>query len=269
MNLNIIQSKDNPIIIEIKKLKEKKYRNIENKFIVEGFRFVSEALQSEFQVAIVIVCEDQGSRYKKFEIEHMLQLDTKVYYIKKQLFNVLCSTESPQGILAVVTNKQSKLNYNNGFYILVDGVQDPGNLGTLIRTADAAGALGVILLRGTVDAFNEKTLRATMGSIFHLPVVEFKDLEGLQSLVTSGFRLIVSSLEGENNFYDQNLQGKIIIVVGNEGNGVSKEIENLADSKVKIPMPGSAESLNVAIAGSIMMFEYVRQNHKRIDNKAL
>ena len=258
--MNIIQSKDNPIIIEIKKLKEKKYRTLENKFIVEGFRFVSEALQSEFEVCIVMVSENQTERYKKFTIEEMLQSNTKVYYIKEQLFNTICSTESPQGILAVVINKQTKLEDAYGFYVLVDGVQDPGNLGTLVRTADAAGALGVILLKGTVDVFNEKTLRSTMGSIFHLPVVEFKDLEELQNLMTSGFRLIVSSLEGKKNFYDESLLGKIIIAVGNEGNGVSKEIYALADSKVKIPMPGNAESLNVAIAGSIMMFEYVRQN---------
>lgn len=260
MNLNIIQSKDNPIIIEVKKLKEKKYRNSQKKFIVEGFRFVSEALQSKFQVSVLMVSENQRSRYEKFKIEELLQRDTKVYYIKEGVFNTLCSTESPQGILAVVTNKQAKLADAYGFYVLVDGVQDPGNLGTLVRTADAAGALGVILLKGTVDAFNEKTLRSTMGSIFHLPVVEFKDLDELQNLITSGFRLIVSSLEGEKNFYDENLLGKIIIAVGNEGNGVSRTVHDLADSKVKIPMPGNAESLNVAIAGSIMMYEYVRQN---------
>jgi TrmH family RNA methyltransferase len=258
--LNLIQSKDNPIISEIKKLKEKKYRTLENKFIVEGFRFVSEALQSKFQVSILVVSENQRSRYEKFKIEELLQSDTKVYYIKEGIFNTLCSTDTPQGILAVVTNKQAELTYVNGFYVLVDGIQDPGNLGTLIRTADAAGALGVILLKGTVDVFNEKTLRATMGSIFHLPVVEFKHLEELKTLMTFGFRLIVSSLQGEKNFYDENLLGKIIIAVGNEGNGVSDVICDLADSKVKIPMPGNAESLNVAIAGSIMMFEYVRQN---------
>jgi len=258
--LNSIQSKDNPIILEIKKLKEKKFRILEKKFIVEGFRFVSEALQSEFQVPIVIVSENQKLRYEKFQIENILQNGTKVYYIKEQLFNIICSTETPQGIMAVVNNKQTQITMEKGFYVLVDGIQDPGNLGTLIRTADASGALGVILRKGTVDVFNEKTLRSTMGSIFHLPIVEFEDLEELKKLMISGFRLIVSSLEGKNNFYDENLQGKIIIVVGNEGSGVSKEIQELADSKVKIPMPGKAESLNVAVAASIMMFEYVRQN---------
>lgn len=258
--MNLIQSKDNPIILEIKKLKEKKYRSLENKFIIEGFRFVSEALQSDFQVPIVIVSENQRPRYEKFKIEEMLQKDTKVYYIKEGLFNILCSTETPQGVLAVVINKEDKLKDAHGFYLLVDGVQDPGNLGTLVRTADAAGALGVILLKGTVDVFNEKTLRSTMGSIFHLPIVEFKDLDELRNLMTFGFKLIVSSLGGEKNFYDEKLLGKIIIAVGNEGSGISKDIEDLADSKVKIPMPGHAESLNVAIAGSIMMYEYVRQN---------
>ena len=260
MNLNLIQSKDNPIVIEVKRLKEKKYRIMEKRFIVEGFRFVTEALQSEFQVSTVIVSESQLERYNKFEIEAKLQKDTKVFYIKEQLFNSLSATETPQGILAVVVNKQMELVDSQGFYVLVDGVQDPGNLGTIIRTADAASALGVILLKGTVDAYNEKTLRSTMGSIFHLPIVEAKDLEVLDNLKSAGFKLIVSSLEGKNNFYDEDLQGKVIIAVGNEGNGITKEIQDLAESKVKIPMPGKAESLNVAIASSIMMYEYVRQN---------
>ncbi len=260
--MNIIQSKDNTIVAGIKKLKERKYRNIEQKFIVEGFRFVSEALESKFKVPMIFVSENQQERFDKFEISDKLQEKTKVYWIEDKLFKTLCSTETPQGIAAVVENRTVNLSTEDGLYVLVDGVQDPGNLGTIIRTADAAGALGVILLKGTVDVYNDKTLRSTMGSIFHLPILELKDFQTLEKIISSGFKLIVSSLEGENSFYNENLKGKVIIAVGNEGNGVSDEILSRAATKVKIPMPGNAESLNVAIASSIMMFEYVRQNEK-------
>ena len=145
--------------------------------------------------------------------------------------------------------------------MLADKIQDPGNMGTIIRTAHAAGALGVILTKGTVDIYNEKTLRATMGSIFKIPVIYDNDLSLVQKLRDSGFKLVTSSLDTDKNFYDIDLREKIIISVGNEGNGISDEIYDLCDLKVKIPMPGGAESLNVAVAASIMMYEVVRQKN--------
>ena len=147
------------------------------------------------------------------------------------------------------------------FYLLCDKVQDPGNLGTIIRTAHAAGVDGIILTKGTVDVYNEKTIRSTMGSLFHIPVVyDDGDLSIVRALINKGFSLLSTSLEGDKNFFEEDLTGNLIISVGNEGNGVSKEVYELSDKKVKIPMPGGAESLNVAIASSIILYEKVRQN---------
>jgi len=194
-------------------------------------------------------------------VKNKLQANTKVYSITDSLFKSICDTENPQGIIAVVKNKPVEIKYDHGFYMLADKVQDPGNMGTIIRTAHAAGALGVIITKGTVDIYNEKTLRSTMGSIFKIPVIEDKDLSLVQKLRNGGFKLVTSSLDTDKNFYDIDLKEKVIISVGNEGNGISDEVYELSDLKIKIPMPGGAESLNAAVAASIMMYEVVRQKN--------
>ena len=254
--MEVIRSRDNKTIKEIKKLHEKKYRNLNKKFIVEGQRFVKEALESDFEIEYVIIDENMQDKLNDLDIEN-----ERLLIVSETVFKDVCDTKMPQGILAIVKNKQVVAEVCAGFYVLLDKVQDPGNMGTIIRTANAAGANGVILTKGTVDVYNEKTLRSTMGSIFKIPVIIDENLEFVSELKSSGFKLICSSLDTDKNFYGVNLSGKVIIAVGNEGNGISDEIYNISDEKVKIPMPGSAESLNVGIAAGIMMFEVVRQKN--------
>ncbi len=197
--------------------------------------------------------------YKKYNINN----DIETYVVNYSVLKSIGNTENPQGIVSVINYfKKEKLDLQNGFYILVDKVQDPGNMGTIIRTAHAAGALGVITTKGTVDIYNEKTLRSTMGSIFYIPIIEDENLEVVKSLQKKGFKLLVSSLDTNSNFYDVNMENNIIIAVGNEGNGISEVLNTLSDIKAKIPMPGAAESLNVAVACSIMTFERIRQINK-------
>ena len=197
--------------------------------------------------------------YKKYNINN----DIETYVVNYSVLKSISNTENPQGIVAVINYfRTEKLNLQNGFYILVDKVQDPGNMGNIIRTAHAAGALGIITTKGTVDIYNEKTLRSTMGSIFYISIVEDENLEAVKSLQKKGFKLLVSSLDTNNNFYDVNMKDNMIIAVGNEGNGISEDLNSLSDVKVKIPMPGEAESLNVAVACSIMTFERIRQINK-------
>lgn len=257
--MEYIQSKDNLLIKDIKKLKEKRYRISSNMFLVEGFRFVQEALESDFEVVNIFISARGEFKYESSSVKNKLQRDTKVYSISDSLFKDICDTEHPQGIIATVKSKPVEIKYDHGFYLLADKIQDPGNMGTIIRTAHAAGALGVIITKGTVDIYNEKTLRATMGSIFKIPVIYDSDLSLIQKLRDSGFKLVASSLDCDKNFYDIDLKEKVIISVGNEGNGISNEVYELCDLKIKIPMPGGAESLNVAVAASIMMYEVVRQ----------
>ncbi|MCM8711972.1 RNA methyltransferase [Clostridium sp. SYSU_GA19001] len=257
--MDIIQSKDNNIIKEVKKLKEKKHRIEKKQFLIEGFRFVEEALKSKFEVPMIFLSEGALKQWKDFNIEEKLQAKTKTFMVNDTIFKQLSATETPQGIAAVVNNRSLKMVDKEGFYILVDKLQDPGNLGTIIRSAHAAGALGILLTKGTVDVYNEKTLRSTMGSIFNVPIFEDSNLSKIKELKSKGFKLVVSSLDEAQNFYEVNLTEKVVIAVGNEGAGVSKEVYELEDVKVKIPMPGEAESLNAAVAASIMMFEIVRQ----------
>ncbi|NMM64043.1 RNA methyltransferase [Clostridium sp. P21] len=258
--MDIIKSKDNSLVKEVRKLKEKKYRNKSNKFLVEGFRFVLEALKSEFSVTMLFVSENSEDKWQNFNISNKIQTNTKVYWVTEQILKLLSDTETPQGIIGVVDNRELDVENKDGFYVLVDKVQDPGNMGTIIRTAHASKALGIILTKGTVDIYNEKTLRSTMGSIFHVPIIQDNDLDKVKFLRENGFKLVASSLDTDKNFYDADLKEKVIIAVGNEGNGISDELYNMADIKVKIPMPGGAESLNVSVAAGIMMFEIIRQN---------
>lgn len=257
--MELIQSKDNIIIKEAKKLKEKRYRSLNSKFLVEGFRFTEEALKSSFNVSEIFINENSLNKWKEYNLESLLKNYTKVYIAKDTAFKQLSETENPQGIIAVVDKIKISEVKKEGIYLLADKIQDPGNLGTIIRSAHAAGALGVIVTKGTVDIYNEKTLRSTMGSIFNIPVIEDENLGFTKELKVNGFKLIVSSLEDSVDFYNVDLNENLIIAVGNEGSGISEEIYSIGDIKVKIPMPGGAESLNAAVAASVMLFEAVRQ----------
>ncbi len=231
----VIESKDNTLFKYTKKLKERKYRTKENKYIIEGFRLVQEAFKAKCNIDYIIVNKYGKDKLNDYLYEYMDSI--KIYEMKNELFSQLSSTENTQGIVAVANINNSISNIDGDFYLLCDKVQDPGNLGTIIRTAHAAGVNAIILTKGTVDIYNDKTIRSTMGSIFYIPIIYDNDLSILKGLKERG-----------------------ILSVGNEGNGISKEIFSIADKKVKIPMPGGAESLNVGVATSIILFERVRQS---------
>lgn len=256
-----IESKDNNLFKETKKLKERKGRNKSSKYLIEGFRLIEEALKASLNIEYIFVSDKCEENKLKEYLGKYLTGNIKLYGLKDNLLRELCATEEPQGVVAVTKMNDIDLSKEGSFYILCDKVQDPGNLGTIIRTAHAAGVDGVILTKGTVDIYNEKTIRSTMGSMFHIPIIlDDNDLTITKSLINKGFSLLATSLEGDKDFFKEDLRGNIIISVGNEGNGVSDEVYALSDKKVKIPMPGGAESLNVAIATSIVIYEKVRQN---------
>ena len=143
--------------------------------------------------------------------------------------------------------------------VLCDSVRDPGNLGTIIRTADSVGLNQILISKGTTDPYNSKVIRSTMGAIFRVKIVEWEDLkQTLKRLQENNFKVMVTDLGTDKSIYDIKLQ-KNVIVIGNEANGVSKEIQDLADQRVKIPMLGKTESLNASVAASIMIYEYVRE----------
>lgn len=155
--------------------------------------------------------------------------------------------------------KKRKIDKNADYIMALDDVQDPGNIGTIIRTLDSANIKQLIVSKGTVDAYSPKVVRSTMGAIFRIQIIEVENLlETLKSLKQNGFELVSTSLQTDKNIYDIDYNKKIVII-GNEANGVSKEIQDISSYKVKIPMLGKTESLNASVAASIMIYEYVRE----------
>ncbi|MGL5152347.1 MAG: TrmH family RNA methyltransferase [Clostridium sp.] len=255
-----IESSKNTIFKENKKLKDRKGRNKAKKFIIEGIRLVEEGFKANISFDHLMITDEGEKRLEEYN-SPFISKDIKTYKISNELFLELCETETPQGVLAIANMENSILKRDGEFYILCDKVQDPGNLGTIIRTAHAVGVDGIILTKGSVDIYNEKVLRSTMGSIFYVPVVyDDEEFSLIKDLKNSGYSILATSLEGDKNFFEENLKGKLVVTVGNEGNGVSDEVYALSDKKVKIPMPGGAESLNVAIATSVVLYEKLRQN---------
>ena len=256
--MQIITSKDNDLVKDIKKLKEKKYRDLLNKYIIEGVKLIEEAIKEKVDIEHVVICEDcmeEGIFDKKLMYE-IAKLDC--VYVNSKVFSGLTDVMNPQGILAVVkkSNKEPKINYDEDIIIVLDGIQDPGNLGTILRTVDSANLKQIIVSSETADAFNSKVVRSTMGAIFRVNVIKSQDLvKDLANMKAHGFEVVVTSLNTNNVIYDIDYTKKVI-VIGNEANGVSKEVQEIADNKVKIPMIGKTESLNASVATGIMIYEY-------------
>lgn len=247
----IITSKDNEIIKNIKKLKEKKYRL--DSYIVEGIKMVKEAISENQEIALIAIRED-------FKIDFDTK-NTKIVTISNKIFNDISDVKTPQGILAVIKKNQNNQIETNQEYILVlDSLQDPGNMGTIIRTADSANINQIIINKTTVDPYSPKVIRSTMGAIYRTNIIEVEDLKTtLKEMKSKGFQIITTDLKATQSIYDINYNNKTVVVIGNEANGVSQEILQTADKKVIIPMLGKTESLNASIAASIMIYEYVRQ----------
>ena len=253
----VISSKNNEIIKNIKKLKDKKYR--ENKFIVEGERIVEEAIQENVEISVIVIEE---SFYNNIEKQDLIKKATKynTLIVTDKVFLDISDVKTPQGILAVINKNENKeIDKNTPYIMALDNLQDPGNIGTIIRTLDSANIKQLIVSKGSVDAYSPKVVRSTMGAIFRVNVIEVENLvETMQNLKNSGFEVVSTSLETDKSIYDISYNKKVVII-GNEANGVSKEILEMSDYKVKIPMLGKTESLNASVAASIMIYEYVRE----------
>jgi len=264
--LHTISSKDNKLIKIIKSLHQKKYRESEGKYFIEGIKIISEAIKQNIPLEEVIVCTEILNKVRGGEEvqETLGKLGLSINYVPKNIFNDICSTETPQGVLAVIAKKENDSNNMlikpNGFYIVLDGIKDPGNLGTIIRTADAAGADGVILSQGCTDVYSPKTLRATMGSIFRTDIYENVNLEEvLTKLKKIGIRVLVSSVEAERYYFDEDFGNGTALIIGSEAHGVRTIVQNLADCLIKIPMNEKIDSLNASVAAGILIYEKFRR----------
>lgn len=258
-----IESANNKKIKQIRKLHKKKYRKKLGKFLIEGIRFIDLALDQNADITGIFYSENfKASSSEEKLLEKAIKKKVDIYEVKDDIFKNLAFTDSPQGIIAIVNKNIKSINYadENSTVLIVDRVQDPGNLGTILRTADAAGFSGVILSKGTVDLYNDKVLRSTMGSIFNLSIETDCDLpQKMNNLQTSGYTVYATDLSTTVYYDEIEYSSKSAIIIGNEANGISDDLLHQSNYKTKIPILGSAESLNAAIAAGIIMYEIVRQ----------
>lgn len=259
--MQIISSKDNEVIKSIKKLKDKKYRDVEKSFIIEGIKLLKESIQEKAKINKIVVCEEC---VEDGTIDQKLLYEIAKYdcvYVTEKVFESITDVNNPQGILAVVEKEDSQeaINYEEDIIVILDGIQDPGNLGTILRTIDSANLTQIIVSKETADAYNPKVVRSTMGAIFRVNIVVADDLEEMiKTIKKHKYKVMVTSLEDSKSIYEVEYTKKAI-VIGNEANGVSEEVMQLADEKIKIPMLGKTESLNASVATSIIVYEYVRK----------
>lgn len=241
-----------------KKSKERKNQDV---FVVEGTKMFTELPKD--RLVQVYVSE---SFFNKKENKKLIQ-NIKYEILDDRVFEAAADTKTPQGILCVVKqfhySIEDILKIKNPNLLILEDLQDPGNLGTIMRTGEGAGISGIIMSKNTVDLYNPKTIRSTMGSIYRVPFVYVEDLkETIRAVKEAGITIYAAHLRGENYYDEFDYTKATAFMIGNEGNGLSEEIANSADNYLKIPMEGKVESLNAAVASSILMYESYRQRRK-------
>lgn len=257
--VDVIRTTKNKTYKFLKSLQTKKARTENGCFTVEGIKSVSDAVLSGCRIRLAVLSE---SLYTSGEFE--VHAGLKFIVVDDNIFGGLCDTKTPQGVLAVIETEQ-----HDGFrcdpdklYIYCDNISDPGNLGTIIRTADAAGLGGVLLSPGCTDLYSPKTVRASMGSFFNISVIPAVSYDALVRIKEHGFSLYAGALQNDSSDYrTPDYTKPAIIIIGNEANGVSEEILEISEHII-IPIYGSAESLNAAVAGAIIMYEAAGQRRK-------
>lgn len=250
----LITSKDNKYVKEVISLKNKKYRNKLNLFLMEGTDFL-ESLSEDFTIKYFLISQSfYNNNENKFSNSTFVVLD--------EIFNKCADTVNSKGVICVLEKKEYELKYKENMKIIIcDNVQDPGNLGTIIRTSESAGFDLILINKGCCDIYNPKTIRSTAGAIFNIPFVSNLSSENILEFVrNNNIPLFSTSLDTDKYYYDINYTNSFALCVGNESNGVSKDFIENATNLIKIPMVGKSQSLNVAAAASILIYEVVRQN---------
>lgn len=249
--MEIIQSKKNKWVKEIHRLYKRKGRKESGQFVLEGWHLVEEALQGGALLTAIFVEEEQAPRLQKW------QLTVPQYQVTKEVLKAMSATPQPQGVLAIAQQLKYPKDEGKGRYLLLDRVQDPGNIGTMIRTADAAGYTAVILGEGCADLYNDKVLRSMQGSQYHIAIYEANLKEWIAHFQKQGGQVLGTQLNPQAKDY-RALQpsDSFAILMGNEGQGAAPELLEQCDQTVYLPMKGQAESLNVAVAAGILLFRW-------------
>ncbi|HFR3410896.1 TPA: TrmH family RNA methyltransferase [Streptococcus suis] len=246
--MDIIRSKTNNLVKQIKKLQQKKYRT--SSYLIEGWHLLEEAGVAGATFEHILVLEEYAERVAGLP---------NVSLVTPDIMRDLADSKSPQGVLAQLALPRQDLPISlTGKFLVLEDVQDPGNVGTMIRTADAAGFDGIFLTDKSADIYNIKVLRSMQGSHFHLPIYRLPVEELVRYLQAQGLPILATTLSSQSMDYKDFQPGpSFAMVMGNEGQGISAYMEEVADQLVHISMPGQAESLNVAIAAGILMFSFI------------
>ncbi len=251
-----IRSKDNKIWKRCEQLTMRKYRDRSGLYLIEGENLLDEAIRNHVRIETVLVREDCQKALPP-------EAADKAFLLDARLFDKLAQTVTSQGILAVVAKaevrKEDFIGLPGSNFIVLDRLQDPGNIGTILRTADAAGYRLTILMKGTADVYAPKVVRAATGSLFRMPVVSMASTEELVEFTrAAGKKLTATCLDAQRCYYDEDLTHDIALVIGNEGSGVAPALIESSELRIKIPMQGNIESLNAAVAAGVLMYEAMR-----------
>jgi TrmH family RNA methyltransferase len=255
----MITSTKNPKIQWVRTLQAKAQARREARaFVVEGVRLVEEALVAGWDASLVLYAGDLNPKGEAL-VEAFASRGAPVEAVSSHVLQAASETETPQGILAVISARELSLHESLDFLLIPDGIRDPGNLGTMLRTAAAAGVQAVLLPPGSADPFSPKVLRSGMGAHFRLPILAL-EWEALRSrLEESGVRVFLAAAGAGEPFYRADFRLPLALVIGGEAGGAGGQARQLADAYVHIPMPGGFESLNAAVAAGILIFEVLRQ----------
>ena len=259
-----ISSKDNSAIKYLRSLADPKHRKKEQAFLIEGIKMVEEALRDDAGVTTIVATPALVQHHGKGVLKLAESRGADILWISERLLDAVSESKTPQPVLAVVRMKQHSeeeiLGHGAKLIIVAHRLQDPGNLGTIIRTAEAAGASGVALTENTVDPYNAKAVRASMGSILRLPLVPVGDLPAfLKTCKAKGFQTAATTLTGQKTHFDVDLTKPTVVILGQEGAGLPDDIMAGIDLRVRIPMAETIDSLNVATAAAVILYEALRQ----------
>ncbi len=257
----MITSDKNPKVQFVRALLDHvKERKEAKAFVVEGVRLVEEALQANSEVPLILFSKNLSER-GHILLESFRSKETFVEEIPLQLMTKIADTDVPQGIIAVVSNPELELPQKLDFVLICDQIRDPGNLGTIFRSAHAAGVQSVLLTPGTTDPYAPKVVRSAMGAHFHLPIrkLDWTQISTMCHTQSEPLTIFLASAQSSNSYWDCDLKKPAALVIGGEAKGAAEEANLYVDQIISIPMPGQMESLNAAIAAGILLFETVRQ----------
>jgi RNA methyltransferase, TrmH family len=262
----IITSARNPRIVEARKLDQRKHRQQQGRFAAEGLQLLHMALDSGARPLEVFYCEAlfAGNEAPSL-LERFRNTNAEILAVSPEVMRALSERDTPQGLVAtfrLIENSLDSLTLTGRELVIVlDRPQDPGNLGTILRTADAAGASAVICVTPCADPFDPKTVRSSMGSLFNLPVIQTADVPGLFAHL-EGFTIIGADAQRGERWTHCNWHGGVALVLGNEARGLSDDVSHYITAWATLPMSGKADSLNVAVAGGVLMYAWVQANLK-------